>query len=153
MSFKKIYELTIGKPLIVSSLNRENLGVGALNLLAQQEGVLADGSFVEKVDLDDYVSANENVTRILSNNQITFNIDKSTKPPNNATVTIYNMSEELSGYLASNQSNNIVVLLKAGYADTTLDTLFKGTLTFFEESFTTENKVTKLRLSDGGVNL
>lgn len=153
MSFKRIYELTIGKPLIVRDASSENVGTNLAKYLYSQSGVLADGSFVEKVDLDEYVTQANANGRILTNNHITFNISKSTKPPNKGTITVFNMSEEVSNYLAANQSNNIVILLKAGYEDTSLETIFKGTLSAFEEDFSTETKKTKLMVSDGGVNL
>jgi len=137
----------------VSDTNREFEGSGVYNNLYKQSGVIADGAFIQKVDLDDYVDPTVNKSRVFTNNQITFNIAKSLKPPNKGVITVFNISKELSNYLAENQANDIVVQLKAGYEDTNLETLFKGTLTFFEEDFSSETKKTKLHVTDGGVNI
>lgn len=139
--------------MIVSDTNREFEGSGVYSNLYKQDGVIADGAFIQKVDLDDYLDPFINQGRVFTNNQITFNITKSTKPPNRGSVTIFNLSDNASNYLAENQANNIVVMLKAGYEDTNLETIFKGTLTFFEEDFTSETKKTVLQVTDGGVNM
>ena len=123
---EKTYELIIGRPVYVGE---------------------------KAVNLGKYANTNEGNAYLINDLHIEFDIKKdNSKDPNKASLTIFNLSDEMVDYLSVNQNESLAVLFKAGYnGDNKL--IFQGTVEYVEDMFPEETRRTKLILGDGTLNL
>lgn len=117
-------------------------------------GKAVDYSKVGKVDINKYIEANKNdVSYLVEDLNIQFRIRKdSSKDPNKAEITIYNLSDDLVGYLDSAQDQSLSVLFSAGL-DGDNRTLFSGTCEFVEDKWNGPERQTRLIMGDGVISL
>ena len=102
------YELIIGVPIVLS---------GTINM-------------------DDYLKDNEENAYRVTDLNIDFEIRKdNTHQPNKGYITLYNLSDGFVEYINQNAGKSLAVLLRAGYADTGMNTLFSGEVSFFEDDW------------------
>lgn len=69
---------------------------------------------------------------------------------NKGSINIYNLSEETIGLL---EEKNTSVILKVGYDDDELSTVFIGNVVEFEDEFNSPDVITKIKCSDGYIAL
>ena len=122
------YELIIGVPIVLS---------GTINM-------------------DDYLKDNEENAYRVTDLNIDFEIRKdNTHQPNKGYVTLYNLSDSFVEYINQNAGKSLAVLLRAGYTDTGMNTLFSGEVSFFEDNWDGDliTRKTKLTLGDGELAL
>lgn len=105
------------------------------------------------VNLNNYANSNKGDAYKITDLHIEFDIKKdNSKDPNKASITIYNLGQEMVNYLSANQRESLAVLFHAGYnGDEKL--IFQGTIEYVEDKFPAETRETKLILGDGTVNL
>ncbi len=108
-----------------------------------------------RLDLDNYVAPGINAAYQIDEHNISFSISKSgeSTSPNNATITINNLSENLANYLYQNQNKSLTLILKAGYEDTVVKEIFRGTISGVTDTRRGNDRITRLSVSDGGFNM
>lgn len=105
------------------------------------------------VNIEKYANTNKGDAYKITDLNIDFDISKdNSKDPNKASLTIYNLSDEVVNYLSMNQRESLAVLLHAGY-DGDEKLMFQGTVEYVEDTFPEETRETKLILGDGTLNL
>ena len=122
------YELIIGVPIVLS---------GTINM-------------------DDYLKDNEENAYRVTDLNIDFEIRKdNTHQPNKGYITLYNLPDGFVEYINQNAGKPLAILLRAGYTDTGMNTLFSGEVSFFEDNWDGDliTRKTKLTLGDGELAL
>lgn len=118
--------------------------------------VLSDKSSFEKpIDIDENIqsSKDKNNAYELTTHQISFTINKDNdKEPNKASITIFNLDNDLVNYIANNVDNTLTIVLEAGYVGE-LKTIFKGTVAKISDEWKGNTRETLLKCSDGGANM
>lgn len=157
MSLLREYELIFGRPVTVE----ENV-IGN-NSVLRNRMIKANGQLINKIDLDEFIEENPSdfyrIAELESEGRVGLNIKfkvekkSSSSNPNQAKITVYNLSDRLASYLYNNQKKNIVILLKAGYRDTGIKTIFKGTVSGVDSTYEGTLRKTTISCTDGGVNL
>lgn len=112
-------------------------------------------SFVgETVNIQDSVDRSDaNAYKVENSLQIEYKVIKdSSEKANKAYVTVYNLSDEILGYLKSNQDKSIAAILTAGY-DGENTQLFAGTIEFIEDIWDRHTRKTKFIFGDGKENI
>lgn len=112
-------------------------------------------SFVgETVNIQDSVDRSDtNAYKVENSLQIEYKVIKdSSEKANKAYVTVYNLSDEILGYLKSNQDKSIAAILTAGY-DGENTQLFAGTIEFIEDVWDRHTRKTKFIFGDGKENI
>lgn len=105
------------------------------------------------VNIEKYANTNKGDAYKITDLHIEFDIKKdNSKDPNKASITIYNLGDEIVNYLSANQRESLAVLFHAGY-DGDEKLIFQGTVEYVEDKFPEETRETKLILGDGTVNL
>lgn len=135
---EKLYRLTIGSPLIIP----ESYFVPFKNETFQPIDL---ESFYNKEDPNGYIFTRHQI-------QFTIKTGSSTTTTNTASITLFNLEDDVVEYLEANSNNNIVCVLEAGDNEQGLSDLFRGTVQAVQDDFTTVDRKTKLLLTDGGVN-
>lgn len=89
--------------------------------------------------------------RLLEGVRISFDIDMDdNKETNTGKVNIYNLSEETIGLL---EQKDVSLILKIGYDEEELSTLFIGNVVEYEPDFNGSDVITKITLKDGYIPL
>lgn len=123
--FKRKYRLTVGKPTLIEQ-----------NIPFRAE------------------TRTEGREYVLTQHQISFNIDKSNTPSNNtAAITITNSSDELVDFLEQNSGLGVFIKLEVSYGTQPLKELFLGTVQQVMDEFTTTDRRTKIKCGDGYIHL
>ncbi len=137
---KMLYRFTIGKPLQVA---REWFDPPYSNDLF---ATIALGDFYDTEDpVNSYIFTNHQIKASVKMDQ------KSTL--NQAKIILYNLDPEVTDYLRTNQSNNLVCILEAGDNVQGLKEIFKGTLGKLDIQETDTEIMADMQLIDGGVNV
>lgn len=105
------------------------------------------------VNIEKYANTNKGDAYKITDLHMEFDIKKdNSKEPNKASITVYNLSEDIVNYLETNQRESLAVMLHAGYNNNEL-LIFSGTIEYVESQFPDETRTTKLILGDGTLNL
>ena len=123
--FKRKYRLTVGKPTLI-----------------EKNTPYAVEKQIEGVEF------------VTTDHQITFQIEKSNTPSNNtASITVYNASDRLTNFIEQNAGLAIGVKLEVSYGSEPLKLLFLGTVQGVVDEFTSTDRKTKIKCSDGYIHL
>lgn len=116
-----------------------------------------NSSFSSTVDLDTKMASTTKSSanlHLLTEYQISFNIKKdNNKDPNQAEITIYNLSDDTVNYINRGIRNNLAIALSVGYENQDLTMIFKGTVQWVSDSFNNTDRRTVLHCLDGGINI
>lgn len=116
-----------------------------------------NSAFKSTVDLDTKLSSTTKSSSnlyLIEKSQIMFNIKKdNNKDPNNADITIVNLSDDTVNYINKNIRNNLAVALAVGYEGEELLMVFKGTVQWVSDTFDSTDRRTVLHCVDGGINI
>lgn len=89
--------------------------------------------------------------RMIEGIRIAFEIEMDdNKETNNGKISLYNLSKETIGIL---EQKGVSVILKVGYDDQELSTIFIGNVVKFEHDFTGFDVITKIKCKDGYIPL
>lgn len=135
--FGHVYSLRFGTPVNLSKMTNES------------------SSFTSPIDLDKNLQNSKDKKNAyeLTTHQISFTITKdSGKEPNKGEITIFNLSDDLVNYINNNIDHTLAIILEAGYKDE-VKTIFKGTVAKISDKWERGTRETKLRCTDGGVNM
>ncbi|MCJ8478689.1 hypothetical protein MOO17_11670 [Escherichia coli] len=140
----------------VPNLNRAyKLLIGTATNTVQKR--TSNSSFKSTVDLDTKLGSTTKSSSnlyLLEHHQITFNIKKdNNKDPNQAEITIYNLSDDTVNYINRGIRNNLAVALAVGYEGQELVMIFKGTIQWVSDTFDSVDRKTVLHCLDGGINI
>lgn len=108
------------------------------------------------INMDEYIKDTASNAYKITDLNIDFEIRKdNTHQPNKGYITIYNLSDDFVNYINQNAGQALAVLLKAGYTDTGMNTIFSGEVAFFEDEWDGDliTRRTKLTLGDGELAL
>ncbi len=132
------YTLTFGKPVSVSIDSFSPYGAWT----------------DKKVDIDDYVTSSAESSWQLNSHNIKFTVEKdaTSSSANTATIIVYNMKESVANYLDENQKKNVSVILKAGYKDSGIREILRGTVATVTDVREGTERITTITVSDGGLN-
>lgn len=141
-TFDAQYELLIGDPY---QITRDEVVQGPVAPTASKLKALEDN--VQNADL-------ERSGYKLSEHNIRFNITKTKNgdSPNTMTITLDNLSDEVVNYLSNRTGKKTMVLLKAGFKDPGMDTIFVGNVEKYTDDFGQPTRKTVLTVADGGAN-
>lgn len=108
----------------------------------------------ETINIQDNVDKSENNAYQIKNSlNIEFQIIKDSTPKSNkAYVSVYNLSDEILGYLKSNQDQAIAAILEAGQDGENIQ-LFAGTIEFIEDNWDRHTRKTKFIFGDASENI
>ena len=116
-----------------------------------------NSSFKSTVDLDTKLGDAKKSTPnlyVITEHQISFTIRKdNNKDPNQAEITIYNLSDDTVNYINKGIRNNLAVALAVGYEGQELIMIFKGTVQWVSDTFNNTDRRTVLHCLDGGINI
>jgi len=135
--FNHEYKLRFGTPVNVSKLTNES------------------STFTTPIDLDKNIQTAKDKKNAyeLTTHQISFTITKdNTKDPNKAEITIFNLDDDLVNYINNNINHTLAIILEAGYVGE-IKTIFKGTVAKIADTWDRGTRETKLRCTDGGINV
>lgn len=133
--FNRKYRLLIGSPYPVS--------------------FSTDSEAFSKVEnLSDHYKNAKNNGLLIEDFRVSFNIKKaSTANKDTSDITIYNLSDDMVNYLIQYQDKNLACLFEAGYESEGIKPIFRGTVDSVEDDFSGKDRMTKLILGDGSVNI
>ena len=149
MSFKRQYELLVGKPYTFAEGQSPSFGIGPDLILDPNQRKLSRARLLES-----YFASEDTNSLAIKDHQIQFSIEKAggdSSDGNTAEVTVFNLSDDTVNYLNSNAGDKTFISLKAGYADSGMKTIFRGNLVKVSDKRERPLRKTKLTLSDGGV--
>lgn len=135
--FNHAYRLRFGTPVNIGSITNES------------------STFTKPIDLDNNIQTAKDKKNAyeLTTHQISFTITKdNTKDPNKAEITIFNLDDDLVNYINNNINHTLAVILEAGY-EGEIKTIFKGTVAKIGDTWDRGTRETKLRCTDGGINV
>lgn len=116
-----------------------------------------NSAFKSTVDLDTKLGSTTKSSSnlyLLEHHQITFSIKKdNNKDPNQAEITVYNLSDDTVNYINRGIRNNLAVALAVGYEGQELIMIFKGTIQWVSDTFERVDRKTVLHCLDGGINI
>lgn len=131
------YRLRFGTPVNVASITNES------------------STFTTPIDLDKNIQTAKDKKNAyeLTTHQISFTITKDNgKEPNSAEITIFNLDDDLVNYINNNIDHTLAIILEAGYVGE-IKTIFKGTVAKIVDKWDRGTRQTKLRCTDGGINV
>lgn len=133
-----LYRFTIGNPL--------ELGDDYFSAYSEKT--------TAPVALEDYYDSNATNSYIFTNHQCKFKIVMNDKPSANVGfMTLYNLDEDVIGYLQENSGNNLVCILEAGDNEQGLKTIYRGTVSNVKIRDDDTDNQTKITITDGGLNI
>lgn len=135
--FLHAYRLRFGTPVNISKIVNDSY------------------SFTTPIDLDKNVQTSKDKKNAyeLTTHHISFTISKDNgKEPNKAEITIFNLDDDLVNYINNNIDHSLAIILEAGFVGE-IKTIFKGTVAKIADKWDTGTRQTKLRCTDGGLNV
>jgi hypothetical protein len=116
-----------------------------------------NSSFKSTVDLDTKIASTTKSSSnlyLLTEHQIAFSVKKdNNKDPNQAEITVFNLSDDTVNYINRSIRNNLAVALAVGYEGQDLVMIFKGTVQWVSDTFNNTDRKTVLHCLDGGINI
>lgn len=137
IKFNRVYLLEVGAPVSFSDIPKGTL-----------------------VDIDSAIDKKSNVVNkyTFTENNIKFNIKKNNKEDSNQGVfQLYNVNLDFISFLNATQGEKLSIRFSAGYYPPggvpNLSQLFSGTLSYFNDTFEGEDRVTELACDQGAVQM
>lgn len=133
-----LYRFTVGKPL----------------KLGEEYFSPYNNAVDQTIALEDYYDTSANNSYIFTEHQCKFKINMDDKPSANiGFVILYNLDDDLIGYLQENSGNNLVCILEAGDNEQGLKLIYRGTVSNVKITDDDTDNQAKLTITDGGFNI
>jgi hypothetical protein len=132
------YQFTIGLPLDIS-----------------EAFLPVSNKTYKPLSIEDRVDKGDPNAYLFNEHDMIFKVKKSNKSKevNKLEITLFNLDDDVVGYLTTNSGNNLCAILDVGDDDTGLSELFRGTVTSVIDNFNDQDRKTKIQVEDGKVNV